>query len=116
MRQDYKVDVKMSKWQRGALDPIDGSGLPPISISANVDGSFWSPDVEDYHAEIQVTRDLYGKVCRVFIQPLGRIELPDVDPNEPIPYEVTDEGKFYLEEHRKQHEKTWSKKRKALFG
>jgi len=97
MRKDYRVDFKLNKWQSGALDPVDGSGLPNINIQSNVDGSFWSSDVQDYHAEIQVTYDIFGKVARVYIQPLGRIEEPTIDPNEPIPYEVTDLGKQAVE-------------------
>ena len=95
MRPDYKVDFKMHKWQTKALDPIDGSGLPKISIMSNVDGSHWSPDVDNYYAEIQVAYDLDGNVARVFIQPLGKIKDPEEEQDKPIPYEVTEAGKEY---------------------
>jgi hypothetical protein len=101
VRPDYKVDVHMCNWQRQALDPIDGSGLPNIDFKANVDGSYWSPDVDNYYAEIQVAYDLNGKVCRVFIQPMGKIKDPEEEQDQPIPYEVTDLGRQQVELNNK---------------
>lgn len=100
MRDGYKVDFKLHQWQKAALDPIDGSGLPTIDIMGNVDKSFWDENTVDYHAEIRVTRDRFGKIARVIIQPLGVIEEPTIDPDEPIPYVVSDLGKKAVETYK----------------
>ena len=64
-----------------------------IVIHNDVSPNFQSPDTKTFYAAVTYTFDISGVVCRINIDLAGEMLDPTEDPDEPIPYEVTSEGR-----------------------
>ena len=80
-----------------------------VQVGRNSDNIYLkhSQDVthETFQGDITITRDARGVIIGLICDIIS--PMPSIDPDEPIPYRLTEKGKRELETYRETHENTF---------